>query len=232
MAATTLTLTRALHQPRRLDARALFGIFLMLVAVSGSIAFWSASSDARAVLVATRDLPAGATLGAGDLAVARVRLDDSLYQAALPAESLADVVGKQLAEPVHAQQIPVRAQISSRPPLAPDQLALTIAISPESAVGGKVRPGNAVQVLLTTNKGKPEARTTIVLPRATVYDLGHEGRLAVVNSEGSASTVATTNPQGPVKWLTLVVTQEQALQLAQAKWSGELDVALLPSDGS
>src|SRR5712692_1155189 len=71
MATAVLTPTRALRQARRLDLRAVFGLFLLLVATGGSIAFWSASSDTRAVLVATRDLPAGATLKLMDLAIAR-----------------------------------------------------------------------------------------------------------------------------------------------------------------
>jgi len=33
---------------------------------------------------------------------------------------------------------------------------------------------------------------------------------------------------GEISWLTLVVTQSQALQLAKAKWAGQLDVALRP----
>lgn len=224
MSATTLSPTRALRQPRRLDWRAVFGIFLLLVATGGSITFWSASSDTRALLVATRDLPAGAELAAEDLAVARVRVDDAIYQAAFPAAELAGLVGKQLAEPIHTGQLLVRAQLSSRPRLGPDQMALTIAVSPETAAGGRLRAGDAVQVLLTTNKGKPEARTVVVLPRATVYDVGHDQRVAVVNTELADRSGA----QGAAKWLTLVVTQEQALQLAQAKWAGELDVALLP----
>ena len=224
MSATTLSPTRALRRPRRLDWRALFGLFLLLVATGGSITFWSASSDTRALLVATRDLPAGSELATEDLGVARVRVDDAIYQAALPAAELAGLVGKQLAEPVHAGQLLVRAQLSSRPRLGPDQMALTIAVSPETAAGGRLRAGDAVQVLLTTNKGKPDARTAVVLPRATVYDVGHDQRVAVVNTKLADRSAA----QGAAKWLTLVVSQEQALQLAQAKWAGELDVALLP----
>ena len=229
MAATTLSPTRALRQPRRLDLRAVFGIFLTLVATGGSIAFWSASSDTRAVLVATRELPAGATLTQGDLAIARVRVDDDIYAAAVPAAEQAGVIGKQLAEPVHAQQILARAQISSRPALASDQMALTIAVSPETAVGGRVRPGDSVQVLVTTDKGKPEAKTAVVLPRVTVYDVGRDQRSLVVSTSGAGDSDTRSGVRGPLASLTLIVTQEQAIQLAQAKWSGELDVALLPA---
>ena len=225
MSSMALSPTRVLRRPRRLDWRALFGLFLLLVATGGSITFWSASSDTRAVLVANRDLPAGATLDASDLAVARVRVDNSVYQAALPASDLAGLVGKQLAEPVHAQQILVRAQLSTRPKLGPDQMALTVAISPETAVGGQVRVGDAVQVMLTTDKGKPDAHTTVVLPKVTVYDVGYDQQTTVINTEAANRSGA----QGTIKWLTLIVTEDQAVQLAQAKWAGELDVALLPA---
>src|SRR4051812_33660730 len=70
MASTTLTPKRALRKPWRPDPRAVFGLFLMLVSVAGSVAFWTASTDTRAVLVVTRDRPAGATLGSSDVAVA------------------------------------------------------------------------------------------------------------------------------------------------------------------
>ncbi len=229
MAATSLSPTKALRQPRRLDLRAVFGIFLTLVATGGSIAFWSASSDTRTLLVATRELPAGAVLAPGDLAVARVRVDDGIYAAAVPAAEQAGAIGKQLAEPVHPQQILARAQISHRPPLAPDQMALTIAVNPETAVGGSVRTGDAVQVLVTTNKGKPEAETAVVLPRVIVYDVGRDQRSLVVGTSGAGGPDDRSSVRGPLASLTLIVTQEQAVQLAQAKWSGELDVALLPA---
>jgi Flp pilus assembly protein CpaB len=209
-----------LRRPRRIDLRAVMGLLLLLVAVVGSLSFWSASSNTRPVLVAARDLPAGATLNASDLAIARVRVDDAIYQAAVPAEQMASVVGKALADPLHAQQLLVRAQISNQPPLGPDQMALTIGISPESAVGGQLRPGDAVQVLLTTNKGTPAVHTMVVLPRATIYDVGYDQETVAVNTGGS--------DQRSISWLTLIVTPEEAVQLGQAKWAGELDVALLP----
>ncbi len=229
MAAGTVQTRPAVARPgRRLDVRALVGLFLMIVATGGSVAFWAASSDTREVLVATRELAAGSVLRLEDLAVARVRLDDRLYEAALPADSLAQVAGKALAEPVHPNQVIARAQLGDGIPLPPGQMVLSIPVSAESAVGGRVRPGNFVQVLHTTGKGKPEARTSVVLPRVAVYDVGHEQRVMAVNTTpGEASSAA---PSGPVKWLALVVDQGQAVQLAQARWSGELDVALLPNE--
>jgi Flp pilus assembly protein CpaB len=221
---TTLTPSRALRPPRRIDWRAIGGIILLLVATGGSIGFWSATSDTRTVVIASRDLPAGARPTAADFAVARVRVDDAIYQAAIPANELASLVGQQLGEPVHAQEILARAEFSPRPALGPNQVALTIAISPETAVGGRILPGDTVAILLTANKGKPDEQTTVVLPRATVYDVGYDQQTAVVNAEsaGQAST------PGSVRWLTLALSVPDAIKTTQAKYAGEIDVALVP----
>jgi Flp pilus assembly protein CpaB len=107
--------------------------------------------------------------------------------------------------------------------LGPYQLALTIPVTPETATGGLIRPGDAVQVLLTANPGKADSQTTVILPRVTVYDAGYEAGSTIVRTTGDRSS-----GQGPLARLTLLVTQDQAVRLAQAKWNGELDVALLP----
>ena len=230
MATTMLTPRRALRKPWRLDPRALFGLFMMLVSVGGSVAFWTTSTDTRAVLVATRDRPAGATLGPSDVVVTYVRVDDAIFAAAVSAEEQATVVGRQLAEPLHAQQLLARAQLSGRSSLGPGQMALTIQVSPDTAAGGLIRPGDSVQVLVTTNKGRPESRTTVVLPRITVYDVGHDDQTTVINTGGSDD--ADRDDRGSISSLTLIVSQEQALQLTVAKWNGDLDVALLPAEGA
>src|ERR1051326_8113515 len=140
MAVATLSSTRALRRPRRADPRAIVGMVLTLAALAGSVAFWVSATDARPVLIATRDLPAGATLRTADLGVAYVRVDDAVYRAALPADTLQTLVGRQLGEPVHAQQMLARAQVADQLGLAPDQVAITIPARPDSAVDGRLRP--------------------------------------------------------------------------------------------
>lgn len=223
MGVATLAPTRSIHQPQRIDWRVILGIALALGALVGAIAFWTTASDTRAVVVATRDLPAGAILTTDDLTVARVRVDDGMYAAAVPGSEVASLVGRALAEPVHVQQLLVRAQVSRRPPLGPNQLALSIPVSPATAVGGQLQIGDDVEVLLTVNPSKPDERTTVVLPRAAVYDVGRDRpSTAVVADTGDAP------PQGAATWLTLVVTPDEAITLARARWAGALDVALLP----
>jgi Flp pilus assembly protein CpaB len=226
MAVATLTPARALRRPRRADPRALIGVCVTLAALAGSVAFWVSSSDARPVLVATRDLPVGTTLRASDLTVAYVRMDDSLYRAALPADMLETLVGRQLGEPIHAQQVLARAQVADKAGLSADQVAMTIPARPESAVDGRLRPGDTVQVLVTViDKTRNEAHTRPILDRAQVFEVGRDQSFG---SSSSTTTETDSLARGSMSSVTLAITAEQARQLAEARRTGELDVLLLP----
>jgi len=226
--AGALSPTRALRRSRHLDGRALVGVLLTLLAVGGGMVVFNAANDSRGVLVATRGLPAGATLAASDLSIAHVRVDDSLYQAALPEQALNQIAGKQLAEPVHPQQVLVRDQISTRPNVAAGESLMTIPVSNASAVAGHIRPNDTVTVLATFDKGKPDSKTSVVLPRVRVYDVSYDQSAPVVNTSGSAGTTAVS--QGQITTVTLILDdpKQQESQLAQAKWNADLDVVLLP----
>lgn len=232
MAATTLSPARVLQQPRHFDGRAIVGLFLTVISVFGAMFFWSATSDTRSVLVATRDHPAGTQLTPSDLAVAQVRVDEAIYRAAVPATERDQWVGRPLAEPVHAQQMLVRAQFASRPPLAPDQVAMTIPLSTDVAPGLRMRPGDAVQVIATLNKGTSEPRTETAVQRAVVYDVAYEERRTMGNAEAAAGTGADLGarrgPGMPIA-ITLAVTADEARDLADARWNGSLDIVLLPA---
>jgi Flp pilus assembly protein CpaB len=134
MASHTLTPERALRRPWRFDRRLLLSLLVTLAAIGGMFAYAGSLAATRPVVVATHDLPAGAILGRDDLTIAQVRVDATIYAAAVPGDVLAQVVGQQLAEPVHRQQILARAQLSSRARLASGELALTIPITAASAV--------------------------------------------------------------------------------------------------
>lgn len=201
------------------------GLVLALTAIGGSLATWSAANATRGVLIAAREMPMGTTLRTNDLAVAQVHMDDALYIAALPAAELTAVIGQRLGESAHAGQVLARGQLATQPLLGAGELALTIAVRPETAAGGRLRPGDTVRVLVTHAKGKPDSSTVTVLERAVVYEVGYDARLSVGIGQGDqAEGIAV----GPVASLTLIVTPEQAEQLANAKWNGDLDVALLP----
>lgn len=227
MVATTLTPARALRQPRRLDLRAMVGLLLMLAAVGGAIVAWTAAENTRPIVVAVRDLPSGAVLTADDVTARRVRVDDSIYAAAVPGADLSRVVGRQLAEPVHAEQVLVHAQLSGRPAVQAGQIVVTIPLRPDNAAGGRVHPGDVVQVLATSNSGKDGSRTSVILNKATVYDTGREDQGGVVSnaSNGQPTTASSAT------WAALIVSEDQAVQLANARWNSNLDIALVPSQG-
>ena len=227
MATGTLAPGRAIRQPRRVNARAVLGVLVGLAAFVGATSFWVANSDARGVIVVTRELPAGRVIEAGDLTTSFVRVDDGVFVGALPASEAEGLVGKQLSEPAHAQQILSRGQLSRRPLLGPDQLAFSVAIAADSAAGGRIRAGDAVEVFLTTDKGRPEAKTSVVLESAVVYDVGYDANQLVASGGGAGET--RTSGEGMLRSLTLAVSEAQAKALARAKWSGELDVALRPA---
>lgn len=222
--AQPLTPVRPISKPRRIDLRLVLGVLLLLIGIGGSILFYSSNADTQAVLVATRDLSVGATLREEDLAAARVRLDGSLYTAAIPASQLAEIINKPVGAPVYAQQVLVRAQLADPPRLATGQVAMTIAVKAEAAVGGKLKPQDLVQVLVTTDKGKPGSQTELVLDGVAIYSVGYDERLSAAGGGATASE----RSNGAITSVTLVLTPAQAVLLARAKHNGELDIALLP----
>lgn len=227
--AGTLSPARALRRSRHVDSRVLVGVLLTLLAIGGAMVVFNAANDSRGVLVATRDMPAGTILTASDLAVAHVRVDDNLYQAAWPEQALNQLVGKQLAEPVHPQEMLVREQISTQPTVPATDSLMTIPVSNASAVAGHIHPNDTVTVLATFDKGKPDSKTTVVLQRARVYDVGFDQSAGAVNT--SSSTDSQAGQHGQITTVTLILddSQQQEAQLAQAKWNGDLDVVLLPA---
>jgi hypothetical protein len=192
--ATALTPPRTLDEPRRVDVRLIIGAALFLVGAGGGAVVHSLADDTRSVLVAARDLPAGARLAPGDLAVAKVRVDDEMYGAAVPAVERDTYAGKQLNEPVHAHQLLTRAQLSTRSPLGPDQVALTIPVGADTAPQ-RVQPGVSVQVLATIDKGKPESQTFVVLQRAAVLTKVHRYAGSEVARNIIGQSCSTVDPK-------------------------------------
>ena len=222
--ATTLLPSEALRRPRRLDVRLVAGVFLAVAAFLGTLGAYAHLSASRDVLVAARGLPVGAVLTADDLQSVAVRLDDQTYRAAVPASERDVLAGRTLAAPVFAHEVLARAQFAAAPALAPGEEAYSIALPADTAIGGRFQPGDAVQVLwVDGGKGAADAQAVVLLERVAVLDVTYQptGAVASAGARSAASPAA-------VAALTLAVTREQAVQLAQAKVAGQLDVAVLP----
>ncbi len=226
MASASLTPDRALLISRRINSRAVIGLFLALTATVAGLFFWSSTSETRPVLVASRDLAVGTTIDPSDLLTAHVRVPDEMYEATVPATQKSTLIGQQVAEPVHSGQMLMRSEVAGGARLRSNELAITIAVSPETAAGDLLRPGDQVQVLLTRDKGDPGSTTEVVLPRARVYDVGYAEGSTRYSQEGMPTSESS---HGAVGTLTVIVSQQDAVKLANAKWNGEIDVALLAS---
>lgn len=221
MTVTTLKPTRIVTRRRELPWRALFGVFLALLALVGGVAVLS-SRDTVDIVVATRELAPGTVLQSADLGVATARLDGPLLNTTVPAAQAPTLVGKTLAEPVHSGQLLSRTELIQGEALTPGSVAMTIAPALERGPIGEFAKGDVVRVFVTVSRPNGPPATRVVLPSAIVYDLGSDDSLTALGDSGAE--------QGDTRitWLSLAVTPEEAVALANAKTSGDLDVALLP----
>jgi Flp pilus assembly protein CpaB len=164
---------RNLAPPRRVPVRALLGLALALAAVA---MVYSLNRNAQPrtveVLRATRDVPVGMVLRASDLAPVSEALPDDVAQVLAPASDRDSFLNRRVGQPLNAGELVSRRQL--QPPsrqIPAGQRIYTIPVSREAAAGGQaVDVGDDVEVVVTINKGVPDqARTQIVVPRATVY---------------------------------------------------------------
>jgi Flp pilus assembly protein CpaB len=228
--AGTLSQSRSFRRPFRLNQRRVASLALMLAALLGGFAYVNGigQQPTYAVLVATREVPRGAVLSAADLEPQRVALPDAMATASLSASELPQVVGQRLAEPLHVGVPVLRAQLAAVGTVVPGYQRIALAVGPEHAAGGRVEVGDSVRVYVSQNRGKPDARTSVVLERTTVSAVGYEQ--APLGS--GAGSDAATRPRGKLTWIELLVEDSRALGFLQAIASGAPDVAVLPEDGS
>ena len=221
MAAFSLSPSRALHRPRRLDARVLVGLFLVAATFAGSLGAWSQATAGHAVLEVTRALPAGAVLTADDLTTVSIRVDGAVLAGLAPADDRARAVGSTLAEAVPANGLLTRTALATLPPLGPDAMELTIPVTPQTALDGQIHPGDTVALLWTAGKGTPQSKTTVLIDRATVRRVGYDTATASLTT----GPTNTSTSSGAINAVTLLLTRAQGIAVAQAKWNGDLDLA-------
>ena len=226
LAETTWRL-RTLAPPRRVPVRTVLGLTLAAAAVA-MVFNVNRSTQPRTVEVlrATRDVPVGAILRAGDVTPVSEALPDDVVQVLAPGSERDAFVGKRVGQQLNAGELVSRRQLQAPArQVAPGQRVYTIPVSPEAAAGGQaVDAGDDVEVLVTVNKGQPDqARTQVVLPRARVYQVGRSG--ASYSPLGGADQ-ATSDSK--LTSLTLLLTSEADYQaIARARWIGDVDVAVL-----
>jgi len=195
------------------------------------------------VLVLARDVPAGTTLSRADLVEQPMQLPEPQARSAVPGAAIDRVIGRRLAGPAFRDQVLIWPELdaSAPPELEPGHEAVTVAVRPDTAASGALRKDDLVRVVVTTNKGRPDAQSRTAIGSARVLTVGRGDQRAPAAgggapvSFGSGATSSTAPIQnGPrqaqaISTVTLSVPSEQVEALTSAKWAGEIDLVLLSS---
>jgi len=167
--------------------RAVFGGFLVAVAVVGIVAAQQAASGPPSTryVVATATLPAGRALGSGDLTTRAIDLPDPLASRAYrdPQQLLGRVLAATLAEGELVQG----SALAARGPLAGER-EVSFTADPARSLGQRIGPGDVVDVYATASQGEG-GDTDVVVRSARIID--RQGRQGAA---GFIYTVALADP--------------------------------------
>lgn len=206
---------RRVARPPWANVRTVLGLVLFAAALLIGRSILEGAKTTVEVWAAAEDLRGDAPLAAADLVRAEVKLPEDVAAAYAPATE--DVTGAILVRPLVAGELVPNAWLSSGP-AAEAGRSMTIPVTPEHAVGGRLRAGDRVDVFATFDPGDVRARTSLLVRGVEVLDVVETGGLVV----GEESVVG----------LTVAVTPAEAARLAFAIRTAEVDVVLVsgPSD--
>lgn len=185
-------------------------------------------AEARTILAATRNLAAGQVVSPRDLRTVTVAYDAA--QADSWFTDPKDVNGLVLGSPVLAGE-PLRKErfgdaatdLALSMQIAPGRRAVTVELTRAASVGGELRRGDLVDVMVTirpeATTGAPSWVTETILQGAEVLDIGPH------RPEGVAALDASTAPPRDA-WLTLQLIPSEAEKLAMASARGTIHCAL------
>jgi Flp pilus assembly protein CpaB len=226
MATTAATYPRAIDTIGVNYARAIFGLAVALVGAALVLVLYVRGQPQTVqVLKAARDLPPGTVLRPDDLIAETEPLSDGLSALVVRAGDRDAVIGHPLGGGLSRGLPLARAQVLDIAERIPDgQRVVALPVTPETAAGGQIVPGNDVEILATLDEAKADlARTIVVVERARVYAIGVQPQPTAFGTSDRAS--AGTKP---LSWLSVLTDADQALAIATARATGELQVNLLP----
>ena len=212
----------------RLDVRLLAGLALVAVAVLGGLSLWRQAQITTPVMVAAREIAPGHVIERSDLEVTQARLEGPLAALALSEAEISAVVGRTASGAIHAGELVMRPDLGTGPVIGPDQLAVTVPVQAD-AVYARLRRGDEVAVMATSDKGKPQSLTVALLERATVFDVALESSRVSLGGGGNSEE------DGRLTNVTLLIPRADAERVAHAVVNAELTLLLLapePAGGS
>src|SRR5262249_25269493 len=144
-----------------------------------------------------------------------------------PAAERRQLVGRRVAEALNSGELVTRRRVEPADRQIPaDQRVYTLPVSAETITSVDLRAGDEIEVAVVTNKNEPDqARTEVILPRATIFRVDLPG--------GSAPSFAGPSTDvlsgGKTASLVLLVSESQFEALARAHLTGDVEIALLPA---
>lgn len=184
-------------RPRRAlpGSRAVVGAFLVTVAAVG---IFAAYTDARAApatryIVAARDVPLGTRLTAADLDL--VALDLPAEQRSRAFDDPAVLAGATLIGPLARGDL---VQSSAVVAIEPDVEQVSFAISADRAVGGRLLPGERVDLLATYGSGDG-AYTEAVVRDALVVKVDEDPSTSLGGIGDDVLTLAVTDAENSLR---------------------------------
>jgi pilus assembly protein CpaB len=168
----------------------LVGVLLVLVALGGYWSVYSATTTRTPVLVAARDLQAGAVLRPSDLRAAELAGDSGTMATLVGEAELSVVIGRELVGAVPAGAPLARASVTST---GSGPAAFTLVVPVLRALGGELRPGDRVTVLATFDGGAG-ARARAIARGLRVLTVGEAPEGLDAASATIPVTVALSDP--------------------------------------
>jgi Flp pilus assembly protein CpaB len=205
--------------------RLLAGLALVAVAVVGGLSLWRQAQITTPVVVAAREIAPGLVIERSDLEVTQARLEEPLAALALSEAEISAVVGRTASGPIHPGELVMRPDLGTGPVIGPDQLAVTVPVQAD-AVYARLRRGDEVAVMATSDKGKPQSLTVALLERATVFDVALESSRVSLGGGGNSQE------DGRLTNVTLLIPRADAERVAHAVVNAELTLLLLAPDAA
>lgn len=147
----------------------LAGAALVLLALVGYWAVYSATTKRTPVLVAARNLPAGTVLDTTDLRTVELAGDSATMATLLANQELTGVLGRELSAPVAAGAPLSRAAVASD---GSRTAAFTLVVPALHALAGALQPGDRVTVLATYSGGDSGAKARVIARSLRVETVG------------------------------------------------------------
>ena len=212
----------------RFNPRLLIGLLVLVSAILGLAAVYRTAQPRTVdVLRAAHDVQPGQVLQAADLQVVAEALPDDVATALVSGSERSALIGRRLAQPLNAGDLITRRQTQPvTRQLGPDERLYAFQIPSETALGLHLQAADVVEIVVTTNKSRPEAAEThVVLPAASVFSVGRS------DSSGAFGVGSSSDRSGlgSSKSTTLVLRTDDAgyQALARARQIGDLDLSLV-----